>query len=432
MGVSASDLSHAQREYIGGVIETLHNDEADYINRLEKKADKTATNYRGRREPLETYGNASIAFGNPAGGDLATPGAPVNDHLLIPYIWMNLGLEIEYEAALNNSKGLVTDALKKAVEGSGRQMVKWLDIYASNGDGTTKIAVASASYDGTNSTTKKTFVANGTTDSIGATQVMKNQYVKIFDPTGTTQRVGTVGSGAIKVATPGKTSFVTVTDLPSDYVSGDIVVPEGTQTTGYKGVPFIVSASGSYFGISRSSVDTTQSTIVSAGGSGVSAALLHKTYLMIKQRTGRKGLKGEGALELCTNITQEAGYYNLTTNTNVLRFNHNGDNRPQVDVGGQSEEFTWFGARINSFMHFPGNAIYFLNFAYMKIASLKDGGEMLAPFNDFLPAINGTTSTYRAAKQQWWDVARDNFSPAPHRHGALTSLDMSGLPMQKS
>jgi hypothetical protein len=434
MAFDSLKLSNAQREYIETVT-TLHQQQADFLPKMEKMGEKAPTNYRGRRIPLEIAANPSLAFGNIDGGDLATPGSPDYSKIQVGYTWMNTGLEQTYGALLNDGKETVSNLTRQTVESTSRTLVKWLNIFASNGDGTTKIAKTSASYDATNATTKKTFICNGSTDSIGATQVLVGQKVFIYDPTGTTQRVGTVGAGALTVASRTKLNAVTSTDLPSDYVSGDIMVPEGTVfAAGFMGVPAIIAATGDYFGLARSTVDTLQSTILSAGGAGLSTALLMRIYNSIVQRTGISGLKGEGALELGLNITQHTAYYNLMTATgNTIQWQHTGDSRPQVDVGGASEEFTWFGAKINRFLDFIGNAIFFINFSYYKIATLKEAGEMLdMPANDWLQAFNGTTSNYRAARQQWWDVARQYYSPAPHRMGALTSLDMTNLPMQKA
>lgn len=435
MAFDQTKLSEAQREYIRSVIEVLHQREADFLPKLERQSEKEPTNFRGRRIPLEVGPNPSLAFGNIDGGDLATPGSPDFNHLLIPFVWLNTGLEVTYGAVLNNGKETVGNPMRQNVESTGKTLIKWLNIYASNGDGTTKIAIASAAYDATNATTKKTFIANGATDSIGATQVLKGQKVFVYDPTGTTQRVGTVGVGVLTVASKTKTTVVTTTDLPSDYIIGDIMVPEGVVfAAGMKGIPHIVNNTGTYFGLSRTSVDVLQSTIVAAGGAGLSAALLKRAYNQIWQRMGISGLKGEGALELAHNLTQDAAYYNLLTATgNTVQWVHSGDSRPQMDVGAMSEDFTWFGAKINKFLDFIGNAEYFLNFRYLKICTLKEAGEMLdMPAHEWLQAFNGVTSSYRAAKQQWWDVARDYYSPAPHRMGAITGLDMSGLPQQKS
>jgi hypothetical protein len=432
---NASNLSHAQREYVGQVIETLHQSEADFISRIEKAKNNNPTNYRGRREPIETGANPSLSFGSPAGGDLATPGAPTLNHYTIPYVWMNLGLGIDYESLLNEAQGTVNAPLRQAIESTAKSMVKWLNIYASQGDGTTKLATSSAAYDGTNATTKKTFVCNGATDTVGATNVVAGQKGYIYDPTGTTQRIGTVGSGVLTIsaAQTSKTSILFTTDLPSDYLSGDIFVPEGaTPSVGFAGVPQLIAASGTIHGVSRTSVPSTQSTIVAAGGA-LSAALLFQTYSQIRQRTGKSAAKGAGSVEMCYGITQSAAYYGLTTATAQLLFPRDGNRRPGIDIGGDDpDEFSWFGVRMNVMLDWLGSRIDFINFRHLHIASLKEGGEMLKPFDRPLPQINGTTSTYKAAQVQWWDVARQYFTRAGHRHGALTGLSVSGLPMQKS
>lgn len=433
MLTGSGNITHAQREYIEGVIETLYQAEADFVSRWERKGEQNPTNFRGRRVPLETVANGSLSFGNPSGGDLGTPGSPSNDHYLVPYVWMNVGLDIDYESLLNQAAGMVTNPIRKAVESTAKQMVKWLNIYASQGDGTTKLATASAAYDGTNSTTQKTFVANGATDTIGATNIVPGMKLRVFDPTGTTQRTGTVGSGSLTVSSTTKTTVVFTTALPSDYLSGDVLVPEGsTPSAGFHGVPALIANSGTIYGVSRTATPSTQSTIVSAGG-GLSAALLFQTYSQIRQRVGKSAAQGEGAIEMCTNITQYAAYYGLTTNTAQLLFPRDGMKRPGIDIGGDNpDEFTWFGVRIGCYLDWLGSRIDFLNFSSLKIAALKEGGEMLPPFDKPLPGINGTTNTYTAKQVQWWDVAREYYTPSAYKHGALTGLSVSGLPMQKS
>ena len=430
MITGSGNITHSQREYIEGVVETLYQAEADFVSRLERKSDKNPTNFRGRRVSLETVANGSLSFGNPSGGDLATPGSPANDKYLVPYVWMNVGLDIDYESLLNKSAGMVTDPVRRAVEATAKQMVKWLNIYASNGDGTTKLAVASAAYNAGSATA---FVANGSTDTIGASQIVKGMKLRVYDPTGTTQRVGTVGAGALTVSSTTGTQVTFSTNLPSDYIVGDILVPEGaTPSNGFFGVPGLVANSGTIYGVSRTGVPSTASTIVNAGG-GLSAALLFQTYSQIRQRVGKSAVKGEGAVEMFTNITQYAAYYGLTTATAQLLFPRDGMQRPGIDIGGANpDEFTWFGVKINCMLDWVGSRIDFLNVASLKIAALKEGGEMLPPFDKPLPGINGSTNTYTAKQVQWWDVARQYYTAAAHKHGALTGLTVTGYPMQKS
>lgn len=428
--LTGTDLAHAQRELIGNTIEIIHNSEADFIKKLERRADTTMTNFRGRREPLEVRPNPSLSFGNPAGGILATPGAPGFDHLLIPYVWLNIGLETSYEAIMNAQAGhgMVADPIEQVAESTGRTLVKWLNIFASNGNGTTKIGIISAR------TSDSVLTLNDATDSIGATQILVGQRVKVFDPTGTTQRVGVVGAGTILIGSKTNTTITrdaSGIDWPSTATAGDIIVPEGsTPSVGMKGIPYIVNNVGDYFGISRSAVDVVQSVITPGGAAALSAAMLYNTKARLDQRIGALSMKGNGYTEIAMGMTQKAAYFGLIP---AASFQHIGQARPAGDIGLSSTEFTWFGTPLNAYADWLGNRVDFLNFDYLKIAVLKEAGNMIGmPANDDLQSFDGATSNYRAAKAKFLDVARDYYTNAPHRFAAITGLSMSGLPMQKS
>lgn len=427
---TGTDLAHAQQELIGDTIEVIHNSEADFIKKLERRARTEMTNFRGRREPLEVRANPSLSFGNPAGGNLATPGAPGFDHLLIPYVWLNIGLETSYEAILNaqGGHGAVADPIEQIAESTGRTLVKWLNIFASNGNGTTKIGIISAR------TSDSVLTLDGATDSIGATQILVGQRVKVFDPTGTTQRVGVVGAGTILI---GSRTNTTITrdaagiDWPSTATVGDIVVPEGsTPSVGMKGIPYIINNVGDYFGIPRSTVDVVQSVITPAAGAGLSAAMLYNTHARLEQRVGNLGMKGMGYTELAMGMTQKAAYFGLVP---AASFQHIGQAMPQGDIGLSSMDFTWFGTPLNAYADWIGNRIDYVNFSYLKIAVLKEAGNMIGmPANDDLQSFDGATSNWRAAKAKFLDVARDYYTTSPHRFAAIVGLGMSGLPLQKS
>lgn len=427
---TGSDLSHAQRELIGNTIEIIHNTEADFIKKLERRAPTEMTNFRGRREPLEVRPNPSLSAYNPAGGILATPGAPGFDHLLIPYVSLNIGLETSYEAIMNaaGGHGAVSDPLEQISESTGRTFVKWLNIFASNSNGTMKIGIVSVR------TSNSVLTLDGATDSIGATQILEGQRVKVFDPTGTTQRVGVVGAGTILVASRTNTTITrdaSGIDWPSTVVADDIIVPEGsTPSVGFKGIPYIINNVGDYFGIARSTTDRIQSIITPAGGVGLTAAMLYNTNARRKQRTGQLSLAGTGVNELAMGMTQEAAYNGLIP---AASFQHIGEARPAGDIGLSSQAYTWFGTPLNAYQDWLGNRIDFLNFEYLKIAALKEAGSMIGmPANDDLQSFDGATSNWRAAKAKFLDVSRDYFSTSPHRFAAVTGLGMAGLPMQKS
>lgn len=425
---NATDLSHAQRELVGGIIEVIHQNEADFLKKLERQAPKEPTNFRGRREPLEVAPNPSASFGDPDGGILATPGAPKFNHLLIPYVWFNLGLETSYNAILNEGKGTVDQPLEQIATSTGKTLVKWLNIFASNGNGTTRIGLISAR------TSDSVLTLADATDSIGATQILVGQRVKVFDPTGTTQRVGVVGAGTILVGSKTKTTITRDAagiDWPSTAAPGDIIVPEGaTPSVGFKGIPYINNDVGDYFGIPRSTVDVVQSVITPAAGGGLSAALLMSTHAKHRQRVGNVGLKGTGITELAMGMTQHTAYFNLVP---AAIFQHIGTQRPAGDIGLSSHQFSWFGTPLEMYLDWRGDRVDFLNFDYIKIATMKEAGSMKGmPINDELQSFDGATSNYRAAKAKFMDVARDYYSNAPHRLAAITGLGMAGLPLQRS
>jgi hypothetical protein len=429
--LTAVNVSKGQREYIEGVYQIYQNVQ-DFYKYIEKKTEKTVVNYRGRIVTLEKAPNPSLSFGSLDGGDLATPGAPQYDNLTVTYQWMNSGIEQSYGAILNNGKETVSDMLKLSTKSSAKQFAQWLNYYTSNGDGTTRLAKTSANYNGGTPTVA---TCNGATDTIGCMQLVDNQRVMIFDPTGTTQRTGTVGAGALTISSHTNTTVTFSTNIPSDMVSGDIICPETSLggATGIKGVPFIVNDAGTYYGLSRSAVTALKSTVVTASAA-LSAALLMKTFNQTVQKAGRTEEEGVDWLTMCTNITQHTAYYGLTTATgNSHFFAHTAGQRPGIDVGGSSMQFTWFGAPIKRFFWFNGGSIYFLDLnGKLKMAVLKDVGQLLdMPAADWLQAINGTTSNYKASRQMWMDFAGDLYSPEPHLFGHLSTLDVANLPQQK-
>ncbi|HZG54513.1 MAG TPA: hypothetical protein VEZ40_20595 [Pyrinomonadaceae bacterium] len=421
-------VGKAQREYIEGIF-TVYQNQADFLKHVKQNVVENPTNFKGRVVSLETSANPSLAFGNVNGGDLATPSAETLENITVTYQWMNSGLEHQYGAILNANAETVADPLKRSVKSAGKQFAAWLNFYLSAGDGTTRLATASTAY---NAGAPTVFIANGATDSLGATMVLKDQYVKVYDPTGTTQRMGTVGSGSIKVASVTKTQITGATNFPSDFIVGDIIVPEGSNTIGIKGVPYLVKDTGAYFNGSRTTTPQLQSTYIAVGGALTALQMLN-CWELASDRAGRDEDEETQWLTIACGMTQHAAYYNLTqVSPSQQYFAHTGTDRPGVDVGGRSMKFTWFGAPIKKFSKFPGNKMYFLDMSAFNMAVLKKVGALLdMPAGEWLQAINGATNTYKASRVKWMDFAGDMYSPTPQVHGCLDTLSVSGLPQQK-
>jgi hypothetical protein len=424
---ASTALQHAQIELLGDTIEIVYQKEPDFVNRMERVGAKEKTNFRGRREPLEIGPNPSLSFGSPAGGDLANPNSPLFNHLLIPYVWFNLGLETAYDAILNQGVGTTGNIIEQSAESTAKTLVKWLNIFASNGDGTTRIALVSAR------TSNTVLTCDDSGDSIGATQVLQGQRVTVWDPTGTTQRVGTVGSGAIIVlSTTGTTVTADATNSsnwPSDVIANDIIVPQGTTpSVGIKGMPYIINNTGDYFGLNRSTYKAVRSTVVAASAA-LSATFMQQLWERVRQRTGQMGLKGHGVLEWACALSQHEKYSSLLTK-NAYQV---GVERPAMDVGFAAQEFTWFGVPINEYLDYRGDRMDLVNFSYLKVANLKDPGTMKGmPISDELQSFNGTTGVYKAAKARYLDAARDHFTSSAFRFGTLNGLTLTGLSQQKN
>lgn len=430
---AANQVSKAQRVYTEGIYDAYAK-KPDFLRWFEQKTEDVPTNYLGRQVTLETKANPSLAFGNPDGGDFATPGNPTLDNLTVTYQWMNAGFEQTLAAMMNNNKETVDDPFMRAVKSSAKQFSQWLNYYVSAGDGTTQLAIASASYSGGSATLMTT---NGATDGFGATRVVDGQRGYIYDPTGTTQRVGTVGTGVLTIASHTKTAITFTTNAPSDFVIGDIFVPEGGNQVGVKGLPYLVAATGNLFNKSRSSVPQLQSQVITVSGALTAASIL-QLYARMAQATNADDSGATDWITICFAMAQWYNYTTLTTTSPT--FMHTSDGRPGADVGAKSLQSTWFGAPMRRFLQLRADELYMLSLTNPEdggkafaMAVLKKVGKILPgmPASDWMQKINGTTSSYMTARQQWLDAALDSYVRTPFAQGKLAALSMPQA-MQKS
>lgn len=425
---AANQTSKAQRVYIEGIYETYQN-KADFLRFIESKTEEVPTNYLGRQVVLETGPNPSLSSGNLDGGDLAIPGNPTLENLLVTYQWLNSGFEQSYGSILNNNKETVDDPFKRAVKSSAKQFAQWLNYYVSAGNGLTGLAIASANY---NAGTPTIFTANGATDGFGATRPEVFQYGYIYDATGTTQRTGTVGAGVLRVASKTKTALTFTTNIPSDTVIGDIFVPEGGNTIGIKGLPYLINNTGNYFNKSRTSIPGLQSQVLAVSGALTAAAIL-TLYAAVGMASNNDD-EDTSNLDDITLAVAWAQWYNYISLTTITpTFMHTAGGRPSSDIGNKSLMTTWFGAPIRRFKWLRSDHLYMLQLRdNFKMATLKKVGALMTlPAGDWVNSINGTTSTYKAARSKWMDFAGDHYCRRPYQQGVATGLTMS-VAMQKS
>jgi hypothetical protein len=430
---TATTQQNAQRVFLAETAINYQN-EADVWSMYQTWED-TPLNAKGVQVPLETSPNASLSVPNIDNGATPSVGARSLDNMTINYAPLMQGRGETYGAILNNNKETAEDEIMRNAESDLKQQIKFLNDYVSRGDGTAGLGIVSA-Y--TNPST--TVTLNGSSDSIGPSQLVKNQYVTFWDSTGATQRVGTVGAGAIQISSKTASTIVLASNAPSDVVAGDVVAPEiGTTdaTTALVGLPKIISASGTYFGKSRSSVTQLQAYELTSAGT-LTAGQLFTAYASMKQRGGYFSEKLEDQLQILVNITQYANYYNLSLSSGAVVGSpnylvHQGDSRPQMDLGMAKFDFTWFGAPIKVCNSLRGDEIYFTNPKYLKKAVLKNIGELpdVMPHSEYLPLYNSSgypllsRATYR-------DFIGQAFSPTPHKLGKISGITVGTLPTQKA
>src|SRR3954463_3619519 len=123
---AADQVSKAQRVYFEGIYDAYQK-VPDFLRFIEAETEEVPTNYLGRQVTLEVGPNPSLAFGNPDGGDFATPSNPTLNNILVTYQWMNSGFEATYSAVLNNNKETVGDPFEKAVKSSAKQFAQWMN-----------------------------------------------------------------------------------------------------------------------------------------------------------------------------------------------------------------------------------------------------------------------------------------------------------------
>jgi len=442
------EQQNAQREYLTETAVQYQN-ESDVYSMVQDAPDEQI-NAKGLKQPIETSANPSTSVPNLDGGATPTIGSRNLDYFQVTYAPLMQGSGDTYEALLNNNKETAEDEIMRNIKSDAKQHVWNLNNQFSRGAGTPAIATASASYDGSNATTKRTFVANGTTDTIGGSQTTVKQWCTIWSSDGATQRtagaVPSTGVFQVDSKTTANIVFVSGTELPTDYVSGDILCPEiGTTTaeTAIYGLPKIINDTGLYFSRDRTVAPYTglKSYVLGSAGS-LTAGMFSTTYFSIQQRGGYfpASLGGEliDSLWILLGVTQKANYYNLSLNSGAVvsspnTFRHTESERPMMDLGMKNFEFTWFNAPMKTCNSVRGDEIYFANPKYFKKAVLKQIGELPGTMpqsgNIWMVNADGVPILARASYRDW---IGQFYSPEPFKLGKISGITVTNLPAQKS
>ena len=247
---SSSEVTNAQVAYQQGIY-TLFQNKTDMWGQI-KKLPKDMVNATGIQVSFLRFANPSLSYGTGNNDAYATAGAGDYDNFTVGYVNLNAGNIQTVGGVLNANKNTVENMLDREIQESAQQFASFLNSYVSRGDSTMALATISANYSGGTPTIA---TCDGSTDSIGTTQLATGGYYLFYNAAGTTQRTGTVGASAIQLSSRTGTACTFATDIPSDVVATDIIVPQiGGSTdasTGLYGLPIIDDSAGTYFGKAR-------------------------------------------------------------------------------------------------------------------------------------------------------------------------------------
>lgn len=434
---SASEQSNAQRVYLTKVYENYQN-ATDVLGEFES-FQVDPINYKGLQVPIEVSPNPSLGFGTGEGGAFPTAGASNMDNFVVTYVAMFNGLNETYAALLNNNKETSEDMFRYEAKSNAEQFASWLNTYASAGNSTQALATISSNYSGGTPTVA---VCNGTSDSIGPSNLVIGGYYTFWNAAGTTQRTGTVGADPIQLASKTAANAVFATNIPSDVVDTDIICPEvGTTDASYGlyGLPFINDAAGTYFGKARASFGGLAAYEKTSAGT-LTAGMLSETYFSIVQRGGYFSAGKSNLLprlEMWTNVGNAQSYNSLALSSGALvggihSLQHVGDKRPAIDAGGADINFTWFGAPLRVGNKLPGDQIFFQNMKMMRKAVLKQAGAIAngMPASDYLQGVN-SSGVYTTNRLRYMDFWGQFYSPQPFKLGKISGLTLVS-PTQKA
>jgi len=432
--LTASELSNAQRVTLTRIYQSYQNktDLLGWIDEL--PADKV--NKKGLQVPFEVSPNPSLSIGTGEGDVFATAQASNYDNFVVTYTNLNAGVNETYAAMLNNNVETSEDVFRFQAESDAKQFSSFLNNYASRGNSTGALATVSANY-----SAATVAVCNGTTDSIGPSQLVVGGWYTIWDATGATQR--TAGGATNPIQLTSKTTANAVfaaQQLPTDMVDTDIIVPQVTAadaSTGIYGLPIIIDSAGTYYGKSRTTYGGLASFEKAAGGS-LTAGMLSETYFSTVQRGGYFGSDQLiDQVSLICNTGNLNNYYNLTLSSGAIVggphvFRHDASSNPKMDLGMASMNFTWFGAPIKVANAVRGDEIYFFNRKHIRRAVLKPVGYIAdgMPASDYLQQVNGS-GDYLQARLRYMDWFGNIYSPQPYMLGKISGLTLVA-PTQKA
>lgn len=434
---NSSEVTNAQVQYLADVATLFQN--AEDLWGWSYKMPKDKVNASGIKVPFLKSPNPSLSYATGNNDIIGTAGAGNYDNFNVTYVWLQASNIQTTAGVLNANANTSEDMVSFEQEESMKQFISFLNCYISRGDSTMALATISSNYSGGTPTIA---TCNGSTDSIGTTQLVDGGYYFFYDATGATQRTGTVGAGAVQLSTHTGTACTFGSNIPSDVVATDIIVPQIGGSTdasaGMYGLPIIDDASGTYYGKARASYAGLASYEKGSAGT-LTAGMMTETYWSTVQRGG--WFKGDGTSNLddqlwtVLNTGNAQNYQSLSLNSGALvsspqTFMHTGE-RPQNDIGMANFQMTWFGTPMKVCNNVRGDEIYFLGKNSLRRAVLKDVGEYDSrfPASNYMQNIDGS-GNFLNARVKVFDFVGNVYCREPFKISKISGLTLVA-PTQK-
>lgn len=422
------------REVMDNTLQDLRNsNENNYLSAEvasgRGKVKVVDANKRGFVIALDYSTNASGGYMSPqtssGTGNLATTSSPTLDRLTANYQYIQFGHEVDNENLANSKSGMHVGATAKALAVSKEldRRLEFEEWYFCRGDGsqvmadiTAGVAIAAAATG--------TITCSGARDGAGAWMIRVGQRIRIYDVT-----LATLKTYATVTAKASNTSFsivpVTALTAGNAVVDTDVILPEGDTllagTTGIKGLPYLVKASGSYFDKSLSTVPALQGII------DASTTTFTRTTMEYLRRR-HKSIRNNGSIntKICASPAQVSNYYTQFYAQSGAQV-HITSEKPGVDLGAGSEDYTHWGQKINEYKLLHPKNWWFLDPSSFVRLTLKEAGAMLTPAGEYVQKI--ADGAYINAQQRWSDDYLEYLSDNPAKNSGFTALSFSGLPL---
>ena len=419
---NVAELQKIAIEYIDKKAHLSFEEGTALLNRI-SKTDPDPTNEIGIRVNIYTEPNASEGW-IAEGGDYPVADSDVSVNLAVKYKRVFKVGSITLDAKVQQDANLMFNPIKKSVSRAISGLKKIINGHMQASDGTGTIAIVSANYSGG---TPTVLTCGATRSTFGVQKLEKRKRVHVYDSTATTQRVGGVGAGALVVSSrSGSARTATFgANVPTDILDTDIIVPENSVNNVMKGLPFIVSASGTFFGQSRTANPTLQATEVDAASAAGTISLLDQVFNVMLQKIGQEMDESEqDDLELWWSPAQRQNYCNQGFALKAFT----GGKDQTLDLGFPRREETVSGYKTNIDVDGDDSRVWYLRAGKLAMAQLMAPKVIDLGTGMLIPQTASSGQGYSSKFLYHLGYYGEFYTPEPYCHGVLKNLDVTNLP----